>query len=74
MLSAERAERLNNTDFNKNLGDEIGIGVRYDYGEAVQFELGLAQLFPGQALETELPDGESISNVRRVYVNTVVNF
>lgn len=74
MLTAERAEQVSESDKIKNLGDEFGIGVRYDYGEAVQFELGLAQLFTGIALESELGGGETASNVRRVYVNTTVHF
>jgi len=63
------AEAPSPTNTNRNLGDEYGFLFAYDYSEHASFEVGLAQLYPGEGL---LQYGNS--TVRRFYVNTLVRF
>jgi len=58
---------------NRNLGEEYGFEVTYDYGDNVHLALGLAQLYPGAAISYEPPQFTR-STVRRFYLNTVTRF
>lgn len=57
----------------RNLGEEYGFEITYDYGDNVELALGLAQLYPGDAITYEPPQFTS-STVRRFYLNTVTRF
>lgn len=55
------------------LGQEFGFVIGYDYGDNINVELGLAQLYPGSGF-LAIGAFNGNSSVRRFYVNTVATF
>ena len=55
------------------LGQEFGFVIGYDYGDNINVELGIAQLYPGSGF-LALGSFNGNSSVRRFYVNTVATF
>jgi len=59
---------------NRNLGTEFSVAAGYDYGKNHTLNVGFAQVYPGPAIDPELPQPPKSNPTKRIFVSTTVHF